>query len=932
MKWHLKEDAILSGARWSRPVGISLLAGLTVVLSLSGWIWWLATRDPNYPFLSRIGSAEWIVYPLVPGATGRNVVEMTTVFRRSWWLETVPTNAVLRVRAFGNGRIMLNDTLVGVAPRIGENWKKPMMYGVAGLLHVGTNEISVAVANRNGPPALWLSLRSGKWTLSSDETWQSSLCGAVWQPARLASMPMPIRKGNSLAMGERCAESFMNRLATLLLFAVFSLGIVCGVQYLWGRGNGPGASGTNDLSTNHATILMVLAAGLWIVLFAHNLSLLPVRKGFDVDGHLEYIDYIRQRHALPLANEGWAMHHPPLYYLFCASILSVCHLRTTTAAGVAALRVFGLALGVLQIGLVFASLRLVFPRDARKQVVGLILAAFMPVNLYMYHYVSNEILEATLVAASLYCCLRILNSDRVAVAWHVVLGLCLGAAFLTKITAFVVTPVILGAVVGRLLARRERNVRVWLRTVGLVCLLCTVVSGWHYFREWKRLGNTVLAYYDRSFSHWNDPGYGDTRLYAHFGQVLRAPFFSGFDSMADGFYSTLWGDGLCGGVANPESRPPWNYDLMTAGYWLAVLPSIAIGVGALAMLIDVILHRRGVWYLLGGVTLSMGIGLIWFVLKSPFYSSAKSFYGLPAMLPLCAFGACGADVITRRWRLARIVLWTGLATWAMNSYASMWIQGRAPHTRVVLGWELTDKGDYGRAAEMLRDVLRVHPENIPARLALAETLEQMGHTEEALQHYDSAWRDNPRDPDCVIALARALARQGLYSEAIKHMQQVIQVTRDAPDRPDVFPLLALLFSQQKQFDKAIAAYEEALRVTPGDPHIHHHLGALDLQLGRYTPAVMHLLLAVRFKPDDAEAYNDLGAALWQAGRVEDARRCYEQAIRLKPDFAGAHYNLGGTLEQAGQFKEAITQYQEALRLNPDMTAAQDRLARLRTAR
>jgi len=130
----------------------------------------------------------------------------------------------------------------------------------------------------------------------------------------------------------------------------------------------------------------------------------------------------------------------------------------------------------------------------------------------------------------------------------------------------------------------------------------------------------------------------------------------------------------------------------------------------------------------------------------------------------------------------------------------------------------------------------------------------------------------------------------------------------------------------------VAAYKNALRITPDDPYVQHDLGALDLQTGQYGPAAEHLLLAVQLRPDYVEAYNDLGTALWRAGRIQDARKWYERAIRLRPDFALAHYNLGGALEQTGQRTEAMAQYHEALRLKPDLVEAQKRLAELQAAR
>ena len=552
----------------SWQAGVILLVGLTAtLLLLSGWIWWLTARDPGIPFLSRIGPAAWIVYPPVPDAKARNAIELSTVFRRLWILDRAPARASLQVRAFEQCQVAVNGARVGIAPRTGDNWKKPTVYDASGLLHAGSNEISVVVANHTGPPALWLSLKTDEGTLNSDEAWRASIPGAVWQPARLASAPMVIRTGNPLAGGERCADAFLDHLPTLFLFAVLSIAILSVARHPRVRGNELPTPSKTGLSQRQAVLLVLLAAGGWIVLFAHNLTLWTVRSGFDVNAHLEYIDYLRQQHALPLATAGWETHQPPLYYLICAGVLSLLRLPAVSGGGLAALRVLGLVFGLIQIGLVFACVRLIFPDNARRQTIGLILAASLPVNLYLYHYVTNEILASMLVAASVYCCLRIFNSARYGVGQHVALGFCLGGALLTKITALAVAPVILATLAGRLMMRKETSVWVWLRTVGVVCLVALLVSGWHYLRVWIHFHNLLIGNYDSAsgFAWWQDPGFATRAYYLRFGKALVDPLFSGFHGFADGLYSTFWGDGLCGGLEGPGARPPWNYGLMVAG-------------------------------------------------------------------------------------------------------------------------------------------------------------------------------------------------------------------------------------------------------------------------------------------------------------------------------------------------------------------------------
>ena len=919
MKYRRQSGVNVSCAGWSRSVYVALLGMLALGILLSGWIWWLAARSPAIPFLSKTGTAEWILYPLVPDTRTRDAAEKATVFRRNWWLGTVPANAMLQVRAFGGCQITLNNTLVGATPRAGENWKKPTVYDVARLLHAGPNEISVVVTNSIGPPALCLSLKGDRWTLNSDETWQSSLCGAVWQAARLASAPMPIRKGNPLAEGERCSRSLINRLPTLLLFAGLSVVILCTVQYFRRSMNPQSTSETVGLSNAQANILIAVAAGLWIILFVHNLKLLPIVNGFDSVAHLRYIDFIRQRQALPLANQGWEMHQAPLYYLVCASILSVLDLATASDAGVVALRLFGLILGLVQLGLVFASLRLIFPDDARKQTAGLMLAAFTPVSLYMYHYVTNEILEATLVTASIYCCLRIFNTERAGVGVHVALGLCLGAALLSKITAFAVAPVILVTLVGRLLIQRRCNAKMWLRTVGLACLVCLVVSGWHYLRVWIHFGNILSGAYvpPAGLARWQDPGYSTAGYYARFGKALVAPLFSGFNGFADGLYSTFWGDGLCGGAPNPSTRPPWNYDLMTAGYLLAVLPTVAIVIGAVAMLITAIRWPRAEWFLLIGLAILMGVALIAYPLKLPHYGNVKAFFGMPALLPLCIFGAWGMDVLCRRWRITRVILWTGLGVWAMNSYASLWIDSRAPATEILLAREMADRGNGDAAVDMLQGVLKKHPQNAPAQILLAEQLGKMGRSAESLQQYETAWRGHQDDADCASAMAYVLAQQGQSSRAIVIAERVI---RDAPDRPDILPLLGGLFAQQKQFDKAVAAYREALRITPGNADVHCNLGLVLEQAGRPQEAIGYYEQALRIKPDYPEAQNNLAWLLATVEPVvpEDAVKAVtlaERACELTRNQVPAYLDtLAAAYAAAGRFKDAIATAQKGIEL------------------
>src|SRR6185295_17602928 len=98
--------------------------------------------------------------------------------------------------------------------------------------------------------------------------------------------------------------------------------------------------------------------------------------------HLEYIQYILERGALPLAHEGWEMYQPPLYYLMASGLLKCFGHPTLDAVGMAILRILNWSGGLLLLGALYESLRLLHPDEPRRVLRGFHLGAFLPAQLY----------------------------------------------------------------------------------------------------------------------------------------------------------------------------------------------------------------------------------------------------------------------------------------------------------------------------------------------------------------------------------------------------------------------------------------------------------------------------------------------------------------------------------------------------------------------
>ena len=916
-----------------RRVALALV--ISSALGSIGWLWLTCTRNPQVDFLPRLSPAEWIVYPSGPKGTINARVELATQFRRSFTLEHVPSSAVLSIASLRQYSFSINGKPAGMPVCRGRTWKQPDQFEVAQALRVGENEITATVSNTNGPPVLWVSLNAGGLRLNSDEAWQASYAGATWRQARLATKPKLALAGSPVIGGEEPWAGARDRWAILLIFAAVS-----GAAYwlaqrrpLWGKN-----------SPRSELLLLLGLSVLWLALFVNNLGVLPNLVGYDVDAHLAYIRFIQQHHALPRADQGWETFQPPLYYLLGAAWLGLLSLSASSDGGVMALRVLGLVIGIAHLVVVWACLRLLFPTEASKARWGLVLAAALPPMLYLSQYVTNEGLAAALVSACVFLTLRMLKQECISWKACAGLGLCLGAALLTKPTAVLAVPAVFGALLWKAWATRVTSdepiydlrftiyERKWYTLFYLVTVLaaCLVVCGWHYWPLWAQYGSPFIGVWDPrlGYSWWQDDGYRTREFYLRFGSVLVHPWFSAFRSFGDGIYATLWGDGLFGGVTNLVARPPWNYELMAAGYLLALVPTLGVLAGGILALARFIRQPSAEWLLLLGLAFLVLFAMVHLSIVLPYACHVKAFYGLCALVPFCAFGAWGFEALCRWAGKLRPVMCILLGFWAMTSYAAFWVSPSAPATVRSCAQSLWNEHREKEAAELLAGLaLRPNP-SLEAEAALAYLVMDSGDLPKAAEMAQAAVQRGPDDPSSHMALAMVLAHQERLGDAIAQARRAVQL---APGNDSGYHELAFLLLKDRQADEAARLAREGLGVAPFNAELRDDLGSALAAQGQTAEALSQMQLACDIKPHLAQPRLLLGAALARQGQLAEAITQLREAVRLEPKDAEAHAQLGSVLAAQHQTAEAIAQFDEALRLQPDLAAALNNLAWIRAS-
>lgn len=97
---------------------------------------------------------------------------------------------------------------------------------------------------------------------------------------------------------------------------------------------------------------------------------------------------------------------------------------------------------------------------------------------------------------------------------------------------------------------------------------------------------------------------------------------------------------------------------------------------------------------------------------------------------------------------------------------------------VAAGMALIDKGEYGQAAQLMRETLAKTPDDPEASLCLGKALNRMGE-KEAATHLKSALRQNPENPEVSLELGIFFFNKDLYAEAEDYFDDTISLAPDS---------------------------------------------------------------------------------------------------------------------------------------------------------
>ncbi|MGC8638586.1 MAG: tetratricopeptide repeat protein [Isosphaeraceae bacterium] len=242
-------------------------------------------------------------------------------------------------------------------------------------------------------------------------------------------------------------------------------------------------------------------------------------------------------------------------------------------------------------------------------------------------------------------------------------------------------------------------------------------------------------------------------------------------------------------------------------------------------------------------------------------------------------------------------------------------------------FQLYEQGRFREAIPLLDQVIARHHRDIQALIKRGNCYCRLDQPKRAIPDFEQAIHYNPFHPGGYTDLGIALLMLGRNEEARAMFTQAIRVWNgpastierflDVAASPGggslpMFPVLNTAGSLSKK---------KSLQIIQGHATAHSGLGQAYHRLGEDERAIAEYNQAIKIYPDDPNAFIGRGDCCLSLGEPDRALDNYNEAIRLGPNYSRAYARRGKLLETKGEWDKAQADYDKAIQLDPNFTYA-----------
>ena len=187
-----------------------------------------------------------------------------------------------------------------------------------------------------------------------------------------------------------------------------------------------------------------------------------------------------------------------------------------------------------------------------------------------------------------------------------------------------------------------------------------------------------------------------------------------------------------------------------------------------------------------------------------------------------------------------------------------------------------------QSIQVLKDLVRIDPENIKIRFRLAAALEEKGAFDQAIPEYET-----------------------------------LAAKTEEEDKLPIYKSLGYLYTETDRWEKAISYYLKAAELDQKDPNIYYNLSYLCEKISDQENADFYLENAITIKADDLDGKLKLARSLFERGEDEKAAGYISDVLKKDGNNLEALSLMASLLERTGDKMALKSVYAKRLSLQED---------------
>lgn len=227
------------------------------------------------------------------------------------------------------------------------------------------------------------------------------------------------------------------------------------------------------------------------------------------------------------------------------------------------------------------------------------------------------------------------------------------------------------------------------------------------------------------------------------------------------------------------------------------------------------------------------------------------------------------------------------------------------------------------------ELIRKDPKDGGAHFCRGKILSALGDQDAALKDFDKS----PVAAATYLARANAWNAKQDYEHAIEDYEKALWFCKKenaelGPRHAQIYNCRGAAYLAHGDQDKALADFDEALKLNDTDPTIYFNRGNVWKAREEYAKAIRDYDRALRLDANYLAAYNNRGSVWFSKEDYDKALADYDQVLQRDPKNLKARYNRANAWEAKGKYEEAVADFNTIRLLDPKFADAYVGIARI----